>query len=152
MSGKIPEYCCDMEKLSVHLYLSRMVSLSIQDYKNTEHPFVIWTDLEWSYCVCPACPDELSFSCQSECHQTIYRGSLVCQLVQSHQGAGELPKPKNNTATIRAPQIGLIQIFFWITNIDRQDQIRVPALRGKPCSLQETCNLIMCNSCATFFI
>lgn len=65
--------------------------------KNTKHPFVIWPDLEWSYCVCPACPDELSFSCQSQCHQTIYRGSLVCQLVRSHQGAGELPKPKNNS-------------------------------------------------------
>lgn len=98
-----------------------------KDYKNTQHPLVIWTDLEeWSYCVCPACPDELSFSCQSECHQTIYRGSLLCQLVRGHQGAGELPKPKNNTVTIRTPQISLIQTFFWIINIDRQDQIRVP--------------------------
>lgn len=63
-----------------------------------------------------------------------YRGSLACQLVQKYC---TVAKTQNNTFTIRAPQFRLIQTFIRLTNLKGHHQFKAPALRGKPCSLQE---------------
>lgn len=63
-----------------------------------------------------------------------YRGSLACQLVQRYWSVA---KTQNNTFTIRTPQFRLIQTFIWLTNLKGHHQFKSPALREKPCSLQE---------------